>query len=72
MAAGILFVCSLLAASSWGDDFLMKRDEGPVELLWGVPDKAAYVGKLFELLIPNDAFKGDVLRYEVKAIFFSL
>ncbi|XP_063226131.1 dystroglycan 1 [Bacillus rossius redtenbacheri] len=35
-----------------------------VQRLWGVPDTFAPVGKLLHLAVPNDAFKGDVDRYE--------
>lgn len=33
--------------------------------LWGVPDTSAYVGHLFRMEIPKQAFSGDVLAYKV-------
>lgn len=39
--------------------------------LWGVPDTSAYVGHLFRMEIPKQAFSGDVLAYKVRPLFFS-
>lgn len=33
--------------------------------LWGVPDTTAYVGHLFRMEIPKEAFTGDVQVYKV-------
>ncbi|CAH2042303.1 unnamed protein product, partial [Iphiclides podalirius] len=33
--------------------------------LWGVPDTSAYVGHLFRMEIPKEAFSGDVIAYKV-------
>lgn len=38
-----------------------------VKRLWGVADTVAVVGKLFQYHIPNDAFAGDVQKYELTA-----
>ncbi|XP_048483992.1 dystroglycan 1 isoform X4 [Plutella xylostella] len=35
--------------------------------LWGVPDTAAYVGHLFRMEIPKEAFSGDVHTYKVRS-----
>lgn len=37
----------------------------PVRRMWGISDTQAIVGKLFTLIIPVDAFKGDIDYYEV-------
>lgn len=36
--------------------------------LWGVPDTSAYVGHLFRMEIPKEAFSGEVLAYKVHLI----
>lgn len=33
--------------------------------LWGVPDTSAYVGHLFRMEIPKEAFSGEVSAYKV-------
>lgn len=33
--------------------------------LWGVPDTSAYVGHLFRMEIPKEAFSGTVNTYKV-------
>lgn len=38
--------------------------------LWGVPDTSAYVGHLFRMEIPKEAFSGEVLAYKVPIIVF--
>lgn len=35
--------------------------------LWGVPDTSAYVGHLFRMEIPKEAFSGEVLAYKVRS-----
>lgn len=45
-----------------------KRTE-PVALHWGIADTSAVVGKMFNYVIPSDAFKGDILSYEVRLFF---
>ena len=37
----------------------------PVMLMWGIADTSATVGKMFNYAIPDDAFKGTVLKYKV-------
>ena len=37
--------------------------------LWGVPDTSAYVGHLFRMEIPKEAFSGEVLAYKVHSTY---
>lgn len=37
----------------------------PLTLLWGIADTTAYVGKLFTYTLPNDAFQGNIVHYDV-------
>jgi len=37
----------------------------PLTLLWGIADTTAYVGKLFTYTLPNDAFQGNIIHYDV-------
>ncbi|XP_041985077.1 dystroglycan isoform X3 [Aricia agestis] len=70
-----------LALSRHDDDFAFdNNEEFQVELtanhseiakngltrLWGVPDTSAYVGHLFRMEIPKEAFSGDVIAYKVR------
>ena len=41
-----------------------KPDE-ELKRFWGIPDTTAKAGKLFDLVLPKDAFHGHVSRYEV-------
>ena len=41
----------------------------PLSLLWGIADTTAYVGKLFTYTLPNDAFQGNIVHYDVSMIF---
>ncbi|XP_032520164.2 dystroglycan 1 isoform X2 [Danaus plexippus] len=76
-----LLLLSPLALSRHDDDFAFdNNEEFQVELtanhseiaknglrrLWGVPDTSAYVGHLFRMEIPKEAFTGDVLAYKVR------
>lgn len=36
--------------------------------LWGVPDTSAYVGHLFRMEIPKEAFSGKVVAYKVSKV----
>nr|CAD7455771.1 unnamed protein product [Timema tahoe] len=40
--------------------------KSPVQRLWGIPDSLAPVGRLFQLNIPRDAFKGDIDHYQAQ------
>lgn len=42
-----------------------QSDNEPLTLLWGIADTTAYVGKLFTYALPNDAFQGNVVHYNV-------
>lgn len=53
-----LFQVELTANSSEITKYGLKR-------LWGVPDTSAYVGHLFRMEIPKEAFSGKVLSYKV-------
>ena len=39
-----------------------------VKRLWGVDDTEAFVGRHFIYPIPEDAFRGDVIKYEVREL----
>ncbi|KAM3963280.1 LOW QUALITY PROTEIN: dystroglycan [Aphomia sociella] len=80
IACAVLLLCPL-ALSRHDDDFAFDNsDEFQVELtanhseitrnglrrLWGVPDTSAYVGHLFRMEIPKEAFSGEVLAYKVR------
>ncbi|XP_045521898.1 dystroglycan 1 isoform X2 [Pieris brassicae] len=71
-----------LALTRHDDDFAFdNNEEFQVELtanhseiaknglrrLWGVPDTSAYVGHLFRMEIPKEAFSGEVLAYKVRS-----
>lgn len=40
----------------------------PVALHWGIADTSAVVGKMFNYVIPSDAFKGDIISYKVMEV----
>ncbi|GBP62898.1 Dystroglycan [Eumeta japonica] len=42
-------------------------EKNGLKRLWGVPDTSAYVGHLFRMEIPKEAFSGEVLAYKVRA-----
>ncbi|RVE48322.1 hypothetical protein evm_007073 [Chilo suppressalis] len=80
IACALLLLCPL-ALSRHDDDFAFDNsDEFQLELtanhseiarnglkrLWGVPDTPAYVGHLFRMEIPKEAFTGEVLAYKVR------
>ncbi|XP_059060908.1 dystroglycan 1 isoform X2 [Achroia grisella] len=80
IACAVLLLCPL-ALSRHDDDFAFDNsDEFQVELtanhseitrnglrrLWGVPDTSAYVGHLFRMEIPKEAFSGEVQAYKVR------
>ncbi|XP_026320521.1 dystroglycan isoform X2 [Hyposmocoma kahamanoa] len=77
----LLLLCPL-ALSRLDDDFAFDNsEEFQVELqlnhseieknglrrLWGVPDTSAYVGHLFRMEIPKEAFSGPVNTYKVRS-----
>ncbi|KAJ2948541.1 hypothetical protein O0L34_g7794 [Tuta absoluta] len=79
-ACALLLLCPL-ALSRHDDDFgFDNSEEFQVELtanhseiaknglrrLWGVPDTSAYVGHLFRMEIPKEAFSGKVQTYKVR------
>ncbi|XP_072942786.1 uncharacterized protein Dg isoform X2 [Epargyreus clarus] len=81
MWCAVLLLCPL-ALSRHDDDFAFdNNEEFQVELtanhseiakiglrrLWGVPDTSAYVGHLFRMEIPKEAFSGEVLAYKVRS-----
>ncbi|CAK1551491.1 unnamed protein product [Leptosia nina] len=81
VACAVLLICPL-ALSRHDDDFAFdNNEEFQVELtanhseiaknglrrLWGVPDTSAYVGHLFRMEIPKEAFSGEVLAYKVRS-----
>ncbi|XP_069361366.1 dystroglycan 1 isoform X2 [Maniola hyperantus] len=81
VACTVLLLCPL-ALSRHDDDFAFdNNEEFQVELtanhseiaknglrrLWGVPDTSAYVGHLFRMEIPKEAFSGEVLAYKVRS-----
>lgn len=39
---------------------------------WGIQDVTTSVGKLFHYKIPNDAFKGTILYYDVSFRFLKI
>ncbi|XP_049877317.1 dystroglycan 1 isoform X2 [Pectinophora gossypiella] len=80
-ACALLLLCPL-ALSRHDDDFAFDNsEEFQVELtanhseiaknglrrLWGVPDTSAYVGHLFRMEIPKEAFSGKVQTYKVRS-----
>ncbi|XP_064292601.1 dystroglycan 1 isoform X2 [Plodia interpunctella] len=80
IACTLLMLCPL-ALSRHDDDFAFDNsEEFQVELtanhseitknglkrLWGVPDTSAYVGHLFRMEIPKEAFTGEVQAYKVR------
>ncbi|XP_045490682.1 dystroglycan 1 isoform X3 [Pieris rapae] len=81
VACALLLLCPL-ALTRHDDDFAFdNNEEFQVELtanhseiaknglrrLWGVPDTSAYVGHLFRMEIPKEAFSGEVLAYKVRS-----
>lgn len=46
------------------DEFLQSTDP-LLRKFWGIQDVTTSVGKLFHYKIPNDAFKGTILYYDV-------
>ena len=40
----------------------------PLQLLWGIGDATAYVGRLFTYTLPSDAFQGNVVHYDVSTL----
>ncbi|XP_075981597.1 dystroglycan isoform X2 [Anticarsia gemmatalis] len=81
IACALLMLCPL-ALTRHDDDFAFDNsEEFQVELtanhseiaknglrrLWGVPDTSAYVGHLFRMEIPKEAFSGKVLAYKVRS-----
>ncbi|XP_047030657.1 dystroglycan 1 isoform X3 [Helicoverpa zea] len=80
IACALLMLCPL-ALTRHDDDFAFDNsEEFLVELtanhseiaknglrrLWGVPDTSAYVGHLFRMEIPKEAFSGKVLAYKTQ------
>ncbi|CAH0590361.1 unnamed protein product [Chrysodeixis includens] len=80
IACALLMLCPL-ALTRHDDDFAFDNsEEFQVELtanhseiaknglrrLWGVPDTSAYVGHLFRMEIPKEAFSGKVVAYKVR------
>ncbi|CAH0695832.1 unnamed protein product [Spodoptera exigua] len=81
IACALLMLCPL-ALTRHDDDFAFDNsEEFLVELtanhseiaknglrrLWGVPDTSAYVGHLFRMEIPKEAFSGKVVAYKVRS-----
>ncbi|CAH2239119.1 jg10407 [Pararge aegeria aegeria] len=81
VACTILLLCPL-ALSRHDDDFAFDNNEefqvdltanhseiakNGLKRLWGVPDTSAYVGHLFRMEIPKEAFSGEVLAYKVRS-----
>lgn len=46
-------------------DILKPGRTEPVALHWGIADTSAVVGKMFNYVIPSDAFKGNIISYKV-------
>jgi hypothetical protein len=42
-------------------DILKPGRTEPVALHWGIADTSAVVGKMFNYVIPSDAFKGNII-----------
>lgn len=53
-------------------DFKKPGKTEPVALHWGIADTSAVVGKMFNYVIPSDAFKGDIISYKVSTYLLSL
>ncbi|CAB3257028.1 unnamed protein product [Arctia plantaginis] len=81
IVCALLLLCPL-ALTRHDDDFAFDNsEEFQVELtanhseiaknglrrLWGVPDTSAYVGHLFRMEIPKEAFSGKVIAYKVRS-----
>ncbi|XP_068620063.1 dystroglycan 1 isoform X2 [Battus philenor] len=79
LACALLVLCPLAIGRNDDDFDFDNNEEFQVELtanhseieknglrrLWGVPDTSAYVGHLFRMEIPKEAFSGDVVAYKV-------
>ncbi|CAK1584602.1 unnamed protein product [Parnassius mnemosyne] len=79
IACALLMLCPLAIGRNDDDFDFDNNEEFQVELtanhseiaknglrrLWGVPDTSAYVGHLFRMEIPKEAFSGDVVAYKV-------
>ncbi|CAG9795714.1 unnamed protein product [Diatraea saccharalis] len=80
IACALLLLCPL-ALSRHDDDFAFDNSEefqleltanhseiakNGLKRLWGVADTSAYVGHLFRMEIPKEAFTGEVLAYKVR------
>lgn len=48
----------------YDDEFLQSPDQ-MLRKFWGIQDVTTSVGKLFYYKVPNDAFKGTILYYDV-------
>ncbi|CAG2222596.1 DAG1 [Mytilus edulis] len=49
-------------------DFKKPGKTEPVALHWGIADTSAVVGKMFNYVIPSDAFKGDIISYKIMEV----
>ena len=77
----LIVIGFLLVSQSLAQDFKLDVDNlvnsvenekpgqtEPVALHWGIADTSAVVGKMFNYVIPSDAFKGDIISYKVSKI----
>lgn len=66
----VTLLCFIPSVHSRRDDaFEMKIPATePLTLSWGISDTTAYVGKLFTYTLPNDAFEGNIVRYDVSIL----
>ncbi|VVC94022.1 unnamed protein product [Leptidea sinapis] len=81
VACAVLLLCQAVLGRHDDDFAFDNNDEFQLELtanhseitknglkrLWGVPDTSAYVGHLFRMEIPKEAFTGEVSAYKVRS-----
>lgn len=56
----------------YDDEYRLQSDDPSLRKFWGIQDVTTSVGKLFRYKIPNDAFKGTIVYYEVCTSIFSM
>lgn len=64
-----LFCLLPLVSSQKDNTFEMKIPASePLTLLWGIADTTAFVGKMFKYTLPNDAFQGNIVHYDISEV----
>ncbi|ELU11928.1 hypothetical protein CAPTEDRAFT_183589 [Capitella teleta] len=61
----LLCSSSFCAAQQEGNIADLLADNEGLDVLWGIPDSTAVIGKAFHFTVPEDAFSGDIDHLEV-------